>query len=89
MSIVIKFVAQSNGKANLGYHSQWRMDKENRDPIKEAREIRKLNSKHHLAQEFNKFVTWEQYYAQEIQDDRGMTCLVGYMGSSEKQEILI
>lgn len=93
MSITVRFVGQSNGSATLGYLSQWRLDQEDRDPVSEARKIKHLNSSNHLAHQFNKFVTWDQYYSHEETkkgpDGESQTYLAGYSGSSAKQELNI
>ena len=103
--IRIQFVGQfdGNGGGSVGYHSQWRPDKEEKDLVATAKEIRELNGPANR-KKFPRFFTWTQEYEKkEVKKDKrsndsgknpegqetGEAEVGEYLSSSEKTEIIL
>jgi hypothetical protein len=92
--IQLQFVLQSKdgGDTYFGYHSQWRLDKENRDVQDACRELRKLNG---MAGEFYTYISSYEGEKEENEGEKerndghkGRMVLFGPIGDSPETRVI-
>lgn len=88
--IQLQFVLQSKdgGDTYFGYHSQWRLDKENRDVQDACRELRKLNGTEGEFYTFVRSYEGEKEVDSDGPDREKRMVLFGDLGDSPKTKVI-